>query len=91
MTRDSRKDVSRREARRIAQGIADMKYSGYSAGDALLFDELPLRKPSIYDVQLSGAWVVYLQSNTSFGLGPSTIVVIDCKTGALRYVGSAGD
>jgi len=48
------------------------------------------RTPCVYNVDLSDCWIAYLASRR-VGLGPSDVVVIDKKTGAVRYIGSAND
>ena len=83
--------VSREEALELAREVAETM-------DRLVTDVVDLtglthdgsRPPCIYNVDLSDCWIAYLAPRR-MGLGPSDIVVIVKKTGAVRYIGSAND
>ena len=50
-----------------------------------------VRTPSIYGATIDDSWVAYFDQANPFVLKSSTIIVVDCVTGEIRYVGSAND
>src|SRR6266581_1942493 len=83
--------VSREQALELAREVAETM--SQDIGDVVDFEELTVRgsrTPCIYNVDLSDCWIAYLLP-LRVGLGPSDVVVIDKKTGAVRYIGSAND
>jgi hypothetical protein len=83
--------VSRDQALELAREVAETM--SQEVDDVFSFAELVAmgsRTPCIYNVDLSDCWLAYL-TPLRIGLGPSDIVVIDKKTGAVRYIGSAND
>ena len=83
--------VSRDQALVLAQEVAETM--SQEVNDVFSLAELTAmgsRTPCIYNVDLSDCWIAYLAPLRE-GLGPSEVVVIDKKTGAVRYIGSAND
>jgi hypothetical protein len=83
--------VSRDQALELAREVAEtMSQEVNDVFDLADLTAMGSRTPCIYDVDLSDCWLAYL-APLRVGLGPSDIVVIEKKTGAVRYIGSAND
>jgi hypothetical protein len=78
---------SRDEAFELARDVAGDVHDVVDLADLTAMGS---RTPCIYNVDLSGCWIAYLTSER-VGLGPSDVVVIDKKSGAVRFIGSAND
>src|SRR5439155_12486186 len=77
--------VSREQALELARDVADtMDRDVRDVVDLAELNARGSRTPCIYNVDLSNCWIAYLAS-AMVGLGPSHIVVIDKRTGAVRY------
>jgi hypothetical protein len=88
--------MNRDEARLKAEShLAALREKGQlldasGVGQVVRFEELQARAPMLYGTPLEGRWIAYLKM-PSWGLGSSTILVIDDATGALKYSGNAND
>jgi hypothetical protein len=66
---------------------------GRTVAEVVELEELDARGsrgPLLYQVNPSDCWIAYL-TPLGVGLGPTDILLIDKKTGAVRYAGSAND
>jgi hypothetical protein len=83
--------VSRDQALELAREVAEtMSQDVGAVVDSAELTDRGSRFPCIYNVDLSDCWIAYL-APLRVGLGSSEIIVIDRKTGAVRYIGSAND
>jgi hypothetical protein len=83
--------VSRGQALELAREVAETM--SQDVRDVFDFEDLTAREsrtPNVYNLDLSDCWIAYL-TRLRMALGPSDIIVIDKKTGAVRYIGSAND
>ena len=89
--RMKRPTVSREKALDLAREVADAR--GRTVAEVVDLEELDARGargPLLYQVNPSDCWIACL-TPLGVGLGPTEIVLIDKKTGAVRYTGSAHD
>jgi tetratricopeptide (TPR) repeat protein len=75
----------------LARDIAEEHYPGFDVGNAAHAGETIGSSVAIYGVSLDDAWIIYLRSRIAMGLGGSTVVVVDRKTGLIRYHGTIND
>jgi hypothetical protein len=72
--------------------LADFDRARREVGTPVNYSDAVGRFPCLYGLDLSNCWIAYLAPPPGrFGLFSSDIVVIDKKTGAVRYIGSAND
>jgi hypothetical protein len=83
-------EISRERATEIGAVEIAVRGLGTGAHPALLFAELEFRAPSLYSVDLERCWIVYAKQG-GFALRSSRIVLVDRRTGEVRYAGPAND
>lgn len=82
--------ISREEAGRIAEAAAVARKIGFGVRHVYRLDEIPFRRPLLWNVDLEHCWIAYIERG-NHDLRASTIVVLDEETGVVRYAGSAND
>ena len=83
--------ISRERATEIASEVIRENALGTGIRQTLLLSELRSRAPSVYGVDLSNCWIVYVERANGYMIASSTIVAIDRDTGRVNYHGSAND
>ena len=85
--------VTRHEALRIAEEFLardPVPHSGRRIRDVFGVDELPIREPTLYGIDVARCWIAYIDRPLR-GIMSSEVVLVSKDSGEIVYAGSAND